>query len=170
MEPERALNALEELIATQRHGTARSTVLLTDFPSGIEHRWFLKVPDAFRSRLDIVGWPERATQSARFGFVEGGMLYDGVDGYEQHGRCRIAVQVVKARPATIPKMGDRDPGEVIFDLYSLMAAPDGFGRLCTRRTTQDDFLRFVIGGALPEWDDVRAHCRRCGLQDAAGAP
>ncbi len=158
------LALLEKLISAKTDKREKRSLNLLRSPTG-DHpaNWRLFLPRSFNSALDIAQ-TERVvtrcgtkqtvlqwTQGSTFAFGSGDIIYDTEEAYlpwaEAINKFRWCVEVVRAAPSS-PQQKDspRYPGSVSIKI----SRPDGpniglveVGRV---ETTQDDFVRFVIGG------------------------
>jgi len=155
---------LEELIAEFRKCGSEKVQ-----PLEAADGWAFCVPSAFRSALDIKltqrkvdGKPVMMwTQGSTFDFSAGDTIYDSPRAYEPWdlSTFSICLDIRRASPTQPPNGTDRKsryPGTVIFDV---LTPNDVRSKLEKRRETtltQDEFVRMLILGPPPEWDDIEA--------------
>lgn len=153
-----SLQILAGLTEHSKASNKRQQSLLKNPLNDWETGWFMEVPPAFNSALDIKinsgtinqGW----TQSGCFAFKDGDVLYDVPPHYRKWAdslqHVRVGVQIKTALAAGQGDDGKRFPGSVIFNYF----VHDGNGTQVEIRgsatMTQDEFVRFLIIGPMYE--------------------
>jgi hypothetical protein len=129
---------------------------LNTLEGGFAKGWFFEVHKVFRAALDSSPDGKGGySQGSNFCFKEGDMLYSSERGYITGETAEMCIQVKTSRPA-IPAdrsaKKERDPGWVEFIIYTYKG---GFRERLTKKTTQDEFVEFLIGGPrMAGWEDV----------------
>ncbi|WP_304039582.1 hypothetical protein [Desulfovibrio piger] len=96
------------------------------------------------------------TQSTAFDFRAGYTIHaaaarQGQNWQEQLAHSPVTLQIVDAMPASPGSTKiDRDPGFVTFKVYQRTQAGDGIALQGQHTLTQEDFVRFLVSGKMPE--------------------
>jgi len=145
----------------------RLTDLLSEFPGGYADNWYMQIPDVFRGAVDIqqtirvsAGKQQLVwTQGSTFSFKVGDTLYDTPDAYQEWAtalkKLRLCVAVKSAtdsRPVSKdnPK---RHAGYVAFEIFKPNRDRSAVEKVGEQSCSQDEFVRFLIAGALPGWSE-----------------
>lgn len=143
-------------------------------PDAAANDWFMHVPFRFNNALDIkrtvrAGSNELIwTQGANFSFAPGDVLYDTAHGYQEWGdalkHVRYCIQVVRGTAASTPLAPSknsspgtqpipralRSPGSVSLTISRPNEQKTGLSEICSASLTQDEFVRFLIGGTCSD--------------------
>jgi len=137
--------------------------------------WHFCVLDSFRAALDIQQTPRvvdsksvmQWTQGSWFRFEIGDTVYDSPKAYlpwDLHN-FDICLDVRRASPAQPPNGSDRrtrSPGTVIFDVLSPNKKRTELVTCHQKVLTQDEFVRLLISGPPPEWNEFLIHKKGSG--------
>jgi hypothetical protein len=127
--------------------------------------WFMCVPSCFNNALDIRQTPRKKdgkdsliwTQGSAFSFKPGDAIYDTSKAYSEWGEAlkhlSVCIQVNQATNAAPEKSnadGDstvpRNPGVVRFSILTPNDQRTAVVKSGDAELTQDEFVRFLIGG------------------------
>jgi len=94
------------------------------------------------------------TQGSSFDFRVGYIIHNNLEAMtipwgEALNTLKYSIQISQASPA-IPASPEspRNPGSLTFELYSPNASRNGVEKIAEYKTTQDDFVRFLITGEI----------------------
>lgn len=93
------------------------------------------------------------TQTTNFAFREGYTLHQAAPSTwaEQLDGNGISLQIVEALPAAAGNAGmDRDSGFVVFQLFEKSDDGKKMQPVSKHTLTQDDFIRYLITGTMPQ--------------------
>lgn len=152
---------LDHLLARADGPANRLTSLLKPHNNKDRHDWAMFCPSCFNSSLDIkltqrVGMPGKGlvwTQGRSFAFSVGDTIYDTPDAYlpwkEAITKINVCLRVKNAAEAAPGSLG-----EVVYDRF----APKGskLVYLSTNKTTQVEFVRFLINGDSSQHEVIAA--------------
>jgi len=166
MNREETLSLLESILETQaKKGERRSEILLKSPKSAGPHTWYMFLPSAFDDIIDIKLTEKKVnkkpvnvwTQGTSFCFTQGHTIYDTPKAYsdewaESLKHINLCVQVTGGISAIPGKR--RISGHVEFDILKPTSHRDKLVVHGHMSMSQDDFVRFLIGGPSEEMKTI----------------